>query len=228
MKQIGRKHIYDNLEEMLAPDHTALLIIDMQNDFAAPDGFFDKNEIDIGMMVDAVPSMKALLLAAREADVFVVYTENTVYLNPDGTILESPAHLAFYDKCGYLPNLEAGTFFTVDGTWGQKTVEELSPQPGEYVIRKHRPSGFVGTNMDMILRANDIETVVVTGCVTQGCVETTVRDAGNHDYYVVVPSDAVASQRRDLHEAALLVMGARWRVAPSSRVVNVWKKSSKT
>jgi len=224
MKRVGEQMIYDTLGEMVQPGHTALLIIDMQNDFAAKDGFFDKKGISIRMMEKAIPRQRELLIAARSSGVFVVYTENTVYMNPDGVILESPAHLAFYEKCGYLPDLEKGEFFTIDGQWGEKTVDALAPRKGEYVIHKHRPSGFVGTNMDMILRARGIETVVVTGCVTQGCVETTVRDAGNHDYYVVIPSDAVASQNEQLHDAALLVMAARWAVTSSDEIVKLWKQ----
>lgn len=225
MKRIGERDIYDRLEEMVRPDHTALLIIDMQNDFAARGGFFDKKQINIAMMERAIPRQRALLDAARSSGVFVVYTENTVYVNPDGTILESPAHLAFYDKCGYLPDLARGEFFTIAGQWGERTVDVLAPHRGEYVIHKHRPSGFVGTNMDMILRARGVETVVVAGCVTQGCVETTVRDAGNHDYYVVVPSDAVASQSQQLHDAALLVMAARWTVTTSEEVIKDWTEA---
>jgi nicotinamidase-related amidase len=224
MKRIGNREIFDTIEEVVQPSHTALLIIDMQNDFAAKGGFFDKKKINISMMEKAIPHQRELLDAARSSGVFVVYTENTVYMNPDGSILESPAHLAFYDKCGYLPDLEKGEFFTISGTWGEKTVANLAPGSGEYVINKHRPSGFVGTNMDMILRTRDIETVVVTGCVTQGCVETTVRDAGNHDYYVVVPSDAVASQNKQLHDAALSVMAARWTVTTSEEITKIWKQ----
>lgn len=217
---------FDTLEEIIQPDHTALLIIDMQNDFATDGGFFDMKGIDIDMMKKAIPNQKNLLEAARSKGVFIVYTENTVYMNPDGTILESPAHLSFYKKCGYLPDLQEGEFFTVDNSWGQQTVKALSPKKGEIVIRKHRPCGFYGTNLDMILRNRNIKTVVVTGCVTQGCVETTVRDAGNHDYYVVIPSDAVASQSSELHDAALLVMAARWTVTTSEKIIKIWTKSS--
>jgi len=224
MKQVGNRMIYSTLEEMVQPGHTALLVIDMQNDFATKGGFFDKKKIDISMMEQAIPNQRRLLDAARSSGVFVVFTENTVYMNPDGTLLESPAHLAFYDKCGYLPDLEKGEFFTIAGQWGEKTVDALTPRSGEYVIHKHRPSGFVGTNMDMILRARGVETVVVTGCVTQGCVETTVRDAGNHDYYVTVPSDAVASQSKQLHEAALSVMAARWTVTSSGEITKIWEQ----
>ena len=96
-------------------------------------------------------------------------------------------------------------------------------------MRKYRSSGFWGTNLDMILRSNSIKTVVVGGCTTEGCVESTARDAMFNDYYVVIPEDCVASDDRAQHEASLLpscdtaltsALGAAiqgvWQVGPGS------------
>ena len=113
--------------------------------------------------------------------------------------------------------------YTVADTWGHCMVDELVPQPGDIVLRKYRSSAFVATNLDLVLRSNLIKTVVVTGCTTEGCVDSTVRDAGFFDYFVVVPTDCVGSDIRDLHEAALLIMGAyRADMTTSDALVKAW------
>ena len=77
--------------------------------------------------------------------------------------------------------------------------------PGDLVVKKYRSSGFWGTNLDMLLRSNGIKSVVITGCTTEGCVESTARDALFNDYYVVIVEDCVASDDRAQHEASLLL-----------------------
>jgi ureidoacrylate peracid hydrolase len=91
------------------------------------------------------------------------------------------------------------------------------------VVKKWRSSAFVGTNLDMVLRCNGIKTLVVTGDVTQGCVESTARDASFHDYYVVVLEDCVATYEHDLHEASLKVLRTRVDVTPSGDVLKIWE-----
>jgi nicotinamidase-related amidase len=80
--------------------------------------------------------------------------------------------------------------------------------PGDVTVHKHRSSAFFGTNLDMILRSNGIQTLVFTGCTTEGCVESTVRDAGFLDYFTVVARDGVQSDVPELHEASIRVMEA--------------------
>ena len=77
---------------------------------------------------------------------------------------------------------------------------------------KYRSSAFHGTRLDFLLKNNRIETAVVVGLVTEGCVESTVRDLVGYGYYPVLLSDCVTSSRQDLHDAALLVMSARYDV----------------
>ena len=90
-----------------------------------------------------------------------------------------------------------------------------------------RPTDW-GTNLDMLLRSNAIETVVVTGCTTEGCVESTARDALFNDYYVVLPEDCVASDDSRQHEASLFLMCHRFDVVSSDDILPIWKRHQAT
>jgi ureidoacrylate peracid hydrolase len=84
----------------------------------------------------------------------------------------------------------------------------------------------MGTPLDFILRSSGIKTAAVVGLITEGCVETTVRDLEQYGYYPVILSDCVCSSRQDLHEAALLVMSARYDVVTSSELLAIWHSAS--
>jgi nicotinamidase-related amidase len=98
------------------------------------------------------------------------------------------------------------------------------------VIEKRRLSAFIGTELDMALRARGVKTVIVAGVVTQGCVECTVRDATGWDYYVAVPEDCVASTDEGAHRAALASMATVLRypdaVTTSARIMDIWKQAT--
>lgn len=115
--------------------------------------------------------------------------------------------------------------FTLKDSWGAEFVEAVKPQPGDYVVTKFRSSAMINTNLDLILRSNGIRNVLVAGCTTEGCVESTVRDLGFYDYFPVLLSDCVGSDCRDLHEASMRVMSAyRSDVMTSSQVASIWKE----
>ena len=97
-------------------------------------------------------------------------------------------------------------------------------EDGDLVVKKYRSSGFWGTNLDMLLRSNGIQTVLVSGCTTEGCVESTARDAMFNDYYVVIAEDCVASDDRDLHDASLLLMRHRFDIADSDEILREWAR----
>jgi nicotinamidase-related amidase len=203
------------LDEVVAPRHTALLVVDMQNDFCAADGVFWQHGADTAPIRRIVPTIAALLNQARAAGARPVFARHTH--EPDLSNL-SPARLSFYAM------LYGGAdpYHAIRGTWGHAIVGELTPLPNESVVDKARSSGFIGTNLDMLLRSNRIETVVVTGMATHACVESTARDAGFLDYYVVVVRDAVADYREDLHQASLLTLSQRVILADSSEIGRCW------
>jgi nicotinamidase-related amidase len=197
--------VRETLEDIVNPAHTALLVIDVQNDFYNP---------DYQPMIDR---LERLLAAARQAGVFVVYIQNTVL--PDG-LSHSPSEYARRRRLGMAMDV------TVEGSPGQQFVEQIAPRPGETVVRKHRLNSFVGTSLDMLLRCRGIETVVCTGVATHGCVLSTSYGANSLNYYVVVAEDCVATWRQDVHEAALLALkNTMHYVVDSAELAGAWSSS---
>jgi nicotinamidase-related amidase len=121
----------------------------------------------------------------------------------------------------------AGTsdFFT-EGTWGAEICDECSPITGEHVIVKRRPSAFHRTELELVLRAMGVRTVVIIGEQTPGCIDSTARDAVNFDFYCVVVEDCVAAFNPKLHEASIAVLRSRLDVATSAEVVSSWRSAS--
>jgi nicotinamidase-related amidase len=209
VKEHYGKAFYDRDEEILAPQRTALVVVDLQNDMGHPDGAFGESEITA-----IVPRVAEAVALARAHDVLIVWLRNTVL--PNG-LSDSPAWLAFRSRHGF-----ASLDFTVKGTWGHELMEPLESLPGDVVVDKHRSSGFVGTDLDSILRSNLIETVAVCGCMTEGCVESTVRDAAFRDYYPVLIEDLVRSNTPRYHALSIEVMSSQFRVRTSEAVAAAW------
>jgi nicotinamidase-related amidase len=224
MLEVDGKQVYSTLEELIEPEHTALLVVDMQRDFCLPGGAFDQQGVDISMYPDMVPKLARLLRAAREVRITVIFIQMTVL--PGGRS-ESPAQIRFNMRM-HLEDREQmkPLWYTIDGTLGQEIIPELAPAEGDLVVRKYRSSGFWGTNLDMLLRSNGLQTLVVTGCTTEGCVESTARDAQFNDYHVVIAEDCVASDDREQHEASLLLMRHRFDVVASDEVIGTWRTRS--
>lgn len=221
MITIENKLVYTTLAELVNPHHTALVVVDMQNDFCKPGWAFDRLGIDLTMYPPVIPRLSRLLAGARGTGVPVIYIQMTVL---PGRISESPAQIRFNMRLHIASHqLTEPLLYTVEGTPGQQIIAELAPQNGDLVVRKYRSSGFWGTNLDMLLRSNSIETVIVTGCTTEGCVESTARDALFNDYYVVLPEDCVASDDRLQHEASLFLMRHRFDVVSSDDILAAWQ-----
>ncbi len=201
----------DSLE--IDPSRTAVLVIDMQNDFGARGGMFDLAGIDISGIRAAAAATLRVLEASRDADVPVVYVK-----------MEHPADLANAGpedgphRIKHRP-LRAGeevlapdgsqSRILVKGTWSTQILDELEPRPGEAIVSKHRYSGFFETEPDDVLRGLTTKYLIVTGCTTSICVESTVRDAMFRDYTCVVLEDCTAEPLgsdlpRTNHEASLL------------------------
>ncbi|GAA4012946.1 isochorismatase family cysteine hydrolase [Streptomyces plumbiresistens] len=206
-----------SIANSMDPKRTALIIVDMQNDFGHPDGYLGKMGQDVSAVLGTVPTLVDLVEAARQAGVLVVWTKNEAL--PAGRS-DSPAWLAFK---GTAFELDAPTY-TLKDSWGQKFLEPLEPREDEPVVVKYRSSAFDHTALDLILRANGIETVVVCGCATDACVESTARSAAYHDYYTQVASDCVASTRPQMHEDAMRVFELFFTTADSKEFASSWLK----
>lgn len=220
MIEVGGKSVLTELHELVDPARAAVVVVDMQRDFVEPDGLFGSLGIDLDMYAEMRPRLAALLRAARRAGVRVLHLRNTSL--PD-RVSDSPAQIRFNMRMH--ESARAGgppLRYTVPGTSGYEFVDDVGPEPGEVVVQKFRSSGFWGTNLDLVLRSNGIETVIVCGCTTEGCVDSTARDAMFANYYVVIPTDCVASDDKAQHEASLLLMQHRFDVVTSDQITALW------
>ena len=168
------------------PARTALLVIDMQNDFLLPDA-----PVPAPGGLDLIPAIAQLGRACRSAGFPVVYTQemHRSDLSDFGIELDfEPAHC-------------------LEGTPGMDLVDGLEPEPGDVRIKgKRRYDAFLGTDLDLTLRALGVQNLLVCGVCTDICVISTVHHARNLDYRVVVLRDACAGTARERHEAALSCM----------------------
>lgn len=213
--------ILHTLEERLDPGSTALVIIDMQKDFCV-DGFAaSRAERPLAATQAIIPRLVDLRSAARAVDVLVCYVG--FWTLPDH-MSDSGPWLAQRRRASYSSDKVA-----VAGTEGAEFIDELTPEDGEAVFHKHRYSAFKGTDLDMLLRAHAIRTVVPTGVSTNVCVESTLRDAFEYNYYVCVPQDGVASWDRSLHEATLKTVDARFGLLTTcEEVKGVWRERAQS
>lgn len=179
----------------ISPQRTALVVIDMQVDFASPEGALGRAGADLAAVGPALAAAERLAGAARAARVPVVFV---------GLQTSSPEDSAAWGerlrRRGGDP--DAGSGLCRVGTRG---ADFVGPRPlaGETVIGKLRYSGFHRTDLDAALKRLGVDTLVVCGLTTECCVDCTVRDAFHLDYHVFIAGDACAAYAADLHEGAL-------------------------
>jgi ureidoacrylate peracid hydrolase len=194
---------------------TAVLVVDMQNDFGAPGGMFDRAGIDISLIQRAVEPTARVLAAARQAGMPVIYLKMAFRADlSDAGSPDTPNRRKLF-------RLAIGTSFQApDGTvsrilirdtWSTVILRELEPHTGDIVLYKHRFSGFYNTELDAVLTRLGITTLLVTGCTTSVCVESTIRDAMFRDYSCVLLADCTGEPLghdfpRSNHEASLFVI----------------------
>jgi nicotinamidase-related amidase len=207
------KEIPTTLQTLVKPEHTALLIVDVQNDYW--------HEEDNKLFPDFLRRLRNTIEAAKETGVFLVYIQDTLL---PGRKSDSAAWIRHYMASSALENPELVPEQAVEGTWGHQFVKDIAPDATSLVVKKFRSSGFVGTPLDLLLRSNNIKTCVITGVMTYGCVESTCRDASN-EYFVVVLRDCVAAPKKDLHDACLKIMDYRYDTADSEEVIRIWRRA---
>jgi len=167
----------------------ALVLVDIINGFTDP-------ACPLGSQADDVVAANQVLLAAFRSKGLSVFFTTVVFHD------ETQAPV-FRDR---VPALEV---LTPDSHWVQ-VDERLKPQPGEPVIEKHWASGFFKTNLDQLLREQGVDSLVVTGLTTSGCVRATAVDGLQSDYRVVVPREAVGDRNEDAHESNLFDLNAKY------------------
>ena len=205
----------EGLAGWIAPGRTAVVIIDMQVDFASPDGALG-GFIDMSVVEPALAAAETLASDARAAGVPVVFVG--LHTTPE---TDSAAWNERMRRRGGDPDVGAALCRA-----GQVGSEFYGPKPlpGELVVPKTRYSGFVGTDLDMRLTKLGVDTLVVAGLTTECCVDSTVRDAFDLDYHVFVAADACAAYEADMHAASLKVMELNSAIlTDTAAIADAWK-----
>lgn len=186
---------------MTAGAGVAVLVVDVQNDFCSPDGTMAARGLDVASVPAAVASIGRLVDAARSVGTPVVHVR---------TAHDEHVDSAAWDERYSLP---AGTPPPARNcrtcTWGAEPFV-VTAAPGELVHVKHRYSGFTSPGLDRALRDRGVETLLICGVATEICVETTLRDAVERDFRVVLVADACASYDQAAHESAVARIARHW------------------
>jgi len=175
----------------LAPEHTAVIVVDMQNAYASKGGYVDLAGFDISGAAGTIGKIATVLDTARAAGVQVVFLQNgwdPAYREAGGP--GSPN----WHKSNALKTMRqraelAGTLLARGG-WDYALVDTLTPQPGDIALQKTRYSAFFNSQLDSTLRARGIRTLIFVGIATNVCVESTLRDAFHLEYVGVMLADA--------------------------------------
>jgi nicotinamidase-related amidase len=181
---------------MIEPARTALFVIDIQRDFAAPDGFSSKVGNDMSTMEPAIDAIQTIIPAARRAGLKLVFMRVITRDETDPAVLLRL--MARRGRAGGAALCRAGT--------PGADYYRVAPEPDDIEIEKIRFDSFIETTLDEQLRANGIDTIIVTGVSTDCCVDSTARSAFQRDYDVFVVADACAAGSPYLHNGALAAL----------------------
>jgi ureidoacrylate peracid hydrolase len=195
------------------PARTAVIVVDMENDFAAKDGMFDRAGADISGAQKAIAPTAKVLTAARQAGLKVIYLKMGYHADLSDLGAPDSVNRTRHLKFGVGQKIRAPdgreSRILIRDTWDTDIVPELTPQRDDLVIYKTRFSGFYQTDLDATLKKLRIKYLIVTGVTTSICVESTVRDAMFRDYLCVLLRDCMSEPighdlPRTNHEASLL------------------------
>ncbi|MEM9048361.1 MAG: isochorismatase family cysteine hydrolase [Pseudomonadota bacterium] len=182
----------------MTPDRTALLLVDLQNDFLHPDGAYARGGATCAAIAALPTRLAPLAQAMRQVGGWVLSTQFTLVPGKGGAPMIAP-HLQ-----SLRPFLGPGDF--APGSWGQALVDPL--QPADLTVEKVAYSAFYMSRLEFVLRKAGIARLIVGGIVTNGGVASTVRDAHLREFSVTVLSDGCAAFSDAAHQAALADLGS--------------------
>ena len=205
LKRVAEEYETSKVPFKILRDHTALIVIDLQNEFVDP-----KGKIWIPSATRGISAVKKMIETCRELKVPVIYTIHThhPYINEVGILF----------KVDPYKRLE-------EGTWGAEIYPEITPKPEEKVVRKHRYSAFYESDLDLALRSLGKDTVIISGVMTNLCCECTAHDALARDYKVVFGSDLNFTDHEEIHTNVLRTIRRKvGRVLSSDEIIKILKK----
>jgi ureidoacrylate peracid hydrolase len=202
------------LGEQIAPQRTALMMIDLQNDFVHDEGIFVKQWGKSNQYIKPIVSpCQRLLEAAREAEVTVVHLRviNDLLQNSESW-----------------HNFWGPPSCVLEGTWGAEFVEEVQPRDDEIVVTKYTYDGFVATPLDAVLRRLHIQTLVFAGCDSDVCVRDTAAHGFALGYTPVFARDALAADNEVAHAGVLQSLGEHYgQVVSTDEIIAVWRRGTR-
>jgi ureidoacrylate peracid hydrolase len=203
--------ILKTLKDRCDPRYAALIVVDVQNDFVSPEGSAGKRGDDVGAAMAMIPNLTGLIDQARKRGFTVVYIRTT--------------HSDWTDTASwiYRTSQKSGLNTCREGTWGAEFYDGIAPLPSERVVIKHRYSAFINTDLNTVLKARGIQSILVCGVATNVCVETTARDGYMYDYYVTMIDDCSAAYDAKLHMSTLENIRRHFGlVASSHQIIESW------
>jgi ureidoacrylate peracid hydrolase len=184
----------------LAGGRVALVVVDVQNDFCDPAGAYAEGGYDMSMIAPMLQQVTRLIGGAHEAGLPILFTRLEYPLDDSGRALsmswkrEEPKALSGLDSR------------LAEGSWGAQLLPTLPLPDGSSVVIKHSYSAYFDTRLDTYLTRHGVETVILCGLASNGCLMHTAFDAHVRGYRVVIPWDATASYWADLHDSAFRIL----------------------
>ena len=198
-----------NLKEIIDPNHTALLVWDVQN--LLVNRIFNKKEF--------LKDLKSLLEIARDKNVPIIYSKIT----PLPKDYESSFRTFMFMKRFKIKDPEKLPRFLVPGTPEAEIPSEVAPSDTDIIIEKNTASIFIGTNFEYLMRNKGIDTILFTGISTEFGVASSARDSCNRGFYTVVVEDCVSSFNQKMHEMTLDILKTICLVKTSQNIVKEWE-----
>ena len=213
MIEIDGRQILTTLPEKIDPAHCAVIVIDMQKDFTTAGCFWDNlGQLDVDAIDSLAERLRVFLEATRAHGVPIIH----VTANYDGQFMNDPMHERLHRH-------GIGRYCQ-SGTEGIEFHAGLEPQGDEPVVVKHRFDALYDTELDVILKARGIRSVILTGVAVQGCVDSTARHAYFNGYYVVFGSDLAGGAAPTVHDVTLDSMQLMFGVtARAGEMVDAWE-----
>ncbi|WP_435171945.1 cysteine hydrolase family protein [Paenibacillus glycanilyticus] len=200
----------DKLKQRLNRKNTAVIVVDVQNDYCHPDGAIAKTGIDVSAAGKMIPDLQALLESARKHGIPVIFLQTNHEKATDSEVWVS----RFED--GVNPICHTGS-------WGAEFFN-VSPTENDIIVKKHRYSGFIHTRLESVLQTLKIETLVMTGVSTNLCVESTARDGFMKDYHIILMKDACAAFSQEEHDMTVKTVDTYFGMAATTKdVINYWQ-----
>jgi len=203
-----------SLAERIDPKTTAVIVVDVQNDFCHSDSPLARAGNDMSAAQEMVPRLLQLIDAARGVGTTIIWVK---VLHFEYTT--SPVGTEHHQR-----TRPSAQLICQEGTFGAEFYR-VEPEPGEPIVVKHRYSAFVDTDLQLILRSRGITSLILTGVATNVCVESTARDAYMRDYYVTFVEDCSATYDQAKHDATLRNMADHFGVVVTAdQVVEAWQR----